>query len=221
MDAALLSAIEVAINRYIKSIENTTIDGVLRKHIEGGMTAQQSLDRYTRARPSVGISFTLVKKEAVDFISVYKNDLIKRGGGYVWDAKQGKPVFVKWLDDQKTAVREGITSKVNEAIEQGWGSGKLAKNLEDVWDESDTRNKLVARSELARAQWNGSHTRFKNSDIKFVRRLLGMNPCPICDAIATADVGYGPGVYPIDDVPEVPVHPRCECDDMPILEDEM
>lgn len=209
MDAALLSAIEDAINRYIKNIENTTIDGVLRKHLEGGMTAQQSLDRYTRASPGAGVSFTLVKQEAVDFISVYKNDLIKRGGGYVWDAKQGKPVFVKWLDDQKIAVREGITSKVNEAVEKGWGSGKLAKNLESVWDETDVRNSRIARSELARAQWQGSHTRFKNSEIKFVRRLLGMNPCPICDAIATADVGYGPGIYRIDDVPEVPTHPNC------------
>jgi hypothetical protein len=32
-----------------------------------------------------------------------------------------------------------------------------------------------------------------------------------CTALATQDVGYGRGVYPADDAPTLPRHPRCRC----------
>jgi hypothetical protein len=32
-----------------------------------------------------------------------------------------------------------------------------------------------------------------------------------CDEVAEADVGYGPGVYLPDDVPDYPRHARCRC----------
>lgn len=33
----------------------------------------------------------------------------------------------------------------------------------------------------------------------------------ICDFHTSADFGYGPGIYPLDSVPEFPFHPRCNC----------
>lgn len=49
--------------------------------------------------------------------------------------------------------------------------------------------------------------------VKMVRVVLesGHSTADICDAIATADSGYGPGVYPLNAAPQLPLHPNCEC----------
>lgn len=33
----------------------------------------------------------------------------------------------------------------------------------------------------------------------------------VCDSKARADLGYGRGVYPANQVPPIPTHPRCRC----------
>jgi hypothetical protein len=33
----------------------------------------------------------------------------------------------------------------------------------------------------------------------------------LCDERAMVNIGFGPGVYPADDAPSIPTHPRCRC----------
>ena len=38
-----------------------------------------------------------------------------------------------------------------------------------------------------------------------------------CEANSSRDVGYGPGVYPVEEVPDYPDHPHCMCTLLPVV----
>lgn len=42
------------------------------------------------------------------------------------------------------------------------------------------------------------------------------NNCEDCEELADTDNGAGPGVWPMDQVPVTPVHPRCRCLLLPV-----
>jgi hypothetical protein len=68
----------------------------------------------------------------------------------------------------------------------------------------------VVRTEQARAHFSAQREEIStNPNIKFVRFVLaGGHAVDECDAYARADMGYGPGIYPIDQAPVLPIHPN-------------
>lgn len=74
----------------------------------------------------------------------------------------------------------------------------------------------IARTESARAWFEGFIARYENDDEVFgykwqLSSRHSLVPFDICDVCANADIGYGKGIYPKDKVPKIPQHPHCMC----------
>ncbi len=73
----------------------------------------------------------------------------------------------------------------------------------------------IARTEAARAWADGFHARYDTDDdvAAYKWTLSSRHPhYDICDMYAQADLwGLGPGVFPKDKTPILPVHPHCLC----------
>ena len=69
----------------------------------------------------------------------------------------------------------------------------------------------IARTESARCQTQATLESFKQYDVKYCRWIAEPRACVMCKEIASRSSGYGRGVYPVKDVPELPQHPNCRC----------
>ena len=77
--------------------------------------------------------------------------------------------------------------------------------------------KRIARTEAARAYYEGMMaSAVDDPDIFGFQWVLSTahvhekHEC-LCDEYAEMDVGYGKGIFPKDEVPELPAHPNCMC----------
>lgn len=79
----------------------------------------------------------------------------------------------------------------------------------------------IARTEMARAYNDGFMAKWASDDdcIAFKWKMSTAHPfCDICDMYAEADLyGMGPGIFPKDKVPTLPVHPNCMCHLRPVM----
>lgn len=65
----------------------------------------------------------------------------------------------------------------------------------------------LAKTETARVQFQAQLDQLHRYDIKRVEWIAEPTACSICAAIEAKNKG----LYPIDEVPEIPVHPNCRC----------
>jgi hypothetical protein len=87
--------------------------------------------------------------------------------------------------------------------------------IENAIDKKAMSNAFrIATTEFNRAYNMGVYTRAKADEDCLAMQLdlssAGDN-CDECVDLATADNGAGPGIYPMDETPETPVHPHCLC----------
>lgn len=79
----------------------------------------------------------------------------------------------------------------------------------------------IARTEMARAYNDGFMSKWANDEdcVAFKWKMSSAHPfCDICDMYAEADLyGMGPGIFPKDKVPTLPVHPNCMCHLVPVI----
>jgi hypothetical protein len=121
--------------------------------------------------------------------------------------------FAPWLKDGSDEMRRGVESVIEDGFKEGKSSVKVTRELKEYFDETSTHDlEKVARTERARLESEGERENYRQNDIELVEWLLGDKACEECQEIASTDVGYGPGIYPIDDCPPIPVHNFCECD---------
>lgn len=71
----------------------------------------------------------------------------------------------------------------------------------------------IARTESARAQHKVQIESLKKAEYKYCKWYAEAGACKICDDIANSSGGseLPDGIYPVDDCPDVPVHPNCRC----------
>ena len=77
----------------------------------------------------------------------------------------------------------------------------------------------IATTEINKALNIGEYTRAKNDpDCVAMEIELSSagNNCEDCEELAETDNGAGPGIWPLDQVPQTPVHPRCRCLLLPV-----
>ena len=96
---------------------------------------------------------------------------------------------------------------------------KAVKKALDVATQEKTRYyaERIARTESARAYYEGQMAKaMKDPDIFGFEWIMSTahvhskSDC-LCDEYSHLDVGYGKGIYPKDNVPELPAHPNCMC----------
>lgn len=115
-------------------------------------------------------------------------------------ARQVRQYFAPWF-----AARRDATGTLRRADRQGaiqhWpGQAGMASQhvrlvmlYQTTWAHGRVIRSIAARDRLD-VRWNLSY-QHQETDI--------------CDQHARRDVGLGPGIYPFDDAPPVPQHPRC------------
>lgn len=115
------------------------------------------------------------------------------------------------------STREMIAKDIDAAMKEGWSTDTLANALADNYAFSDARADTIARTEVARADMEGSMQAYRDSGVVESKEwLLAEDPCPICeenanDGIIGLDEKFSSG----DDA--APAHPNCECDVIPIV----
>lgn len=121
------------------------------------------------------------------------------------------------IDD---ATRELLAGDINKALQEGWSTATLESVLEENYAFSDTRAEVIARTEVARADMQGSMETYRASGVVDGKKwLLAEDPCPICEGNADE------GVIDIDEDfssgdDAAPAHPNCECTVTPIIKEQ-
>ena len=113
-------------------------------------------------------------------------------------------VTIKSVADNRM---DELADVLGQALDEGWGSDELARELRSVLDKPD-RAEMVARTESARAMTTASMDEYHQAGVTGKEWLLSDGACPECEE------NEAEGVIPLDDDwpnGDVPVHPNCVC----------
>lgn len=123
------------------------------------------------------------------------------------------------FSDRLWANQDALKARLDEVIStgiiQGQSPRKMARQLKSQVRETVTNQRYVteriARTESARVQFTAQMNSIKANGYEYVQWFAEIKACPECQAIERQNNGWGPGVYKISKVPEIPVHPNCRC----------
>lgn len=119
-----------------------------------------------------------------------------------------------WLNQD--ALKAQLDSVLATGIVTGQSNQAIAKRLRDQVKSTVKNHSYVterlARTETARVQYNAQIDSIKAADYKYVKWYAEPGACRVCQRINDNDeYDLGIGVYPVDEVPEIPIHPNCRC----------
>ena len=116
------------------------------------------------------------------------------------------------------STREALRSDVTRAIDQGLSTDDFADELMDSYAFSAERAEMIARTEIASADIQGSLIGYRDSGEVSGKELLLGSEHEVPDECDDADAM---GVVPLDDdfggLGDPPYHPACICDVAPVL----
>lgn len=133
------------------------------------------------------------------------------------------------LDKKLTAEIERLSRRVDTLNTQSLRAAytellkKIEKGTEEsiqkalwvsVQEKSRYQATVISRTETARAYYAAFESKaVLDPDVTGVKVTLSSahRIFDICDVHANLDLGYGPGVYPLDKLPSYPLHPHCFC----------
>lgn len=131
----------------------------------------------------------------------------KQVGGANWSQRL-------WLNQD--ALKAALDSALTTGLLAGQSNQAIARNLRDQVRTTIKNHTYVterlARTETARVQYQAQVDSIKAADYKYVKWYAEPGACRVCQEINDNDeydLGYG--VFPVDEVPAVPVHPNCRC----------
>lgn len=138
-------------------------------------------------------------------------------------------VGMKWVDGELVpnpdahwriddGTREMLRGDVRRAMQDGWSNDKLADAMADNYAFSDKRAETIARTETARADVEGNLTGYRELGIEKKQWVTAPGCCDLCHEIDGKVIGINdefPG-----GVQGAPLHPRCRCDVLPVLDDD-
>lgn len=119
-----------------------------------------------------------------------------------------------WADID--GLKGQLDGLISSAVIRGESPIKTAKWLTGMVSASITNQEYaaerLARTETARIYFAAEQNSLIKYGYKFVKWIAEGSACKVCREIATKSTEYGDdGVYPIREVPNIPVHPNCMC----------
>jgi SPP1 gp7 family putative phage head morphogenesis protein len=113
-------------------------------------------------------------------------------------------------------MSKAITQELADGILKGEGMDDLAKRINDRIDAIGiTRSRLLARTETMGAVNQAALSRYNKAGVSRVEWLSAADDGRTCDEC----IGLNGKIFPIDGVPDIPVHPNCRCTTAPLSED--
>lgn len=119
-----------------------------------------------------------------------------------------------WLNQD--ALKAQLDTVIANGIITGQSNQAMAKRLRDQVKSTVKNHAYVterlARTETARVQYEAQVDSIKAADYRYVKWYAEPGACRVCQRIADNDeYDLGVGVFPVDEVPEIPIHPNCRC----------
>lgn len=119
-----------------------------------------------------------------------------------------------WADID--GLKGQLDGLISSAVIRGEAPQKMAKWLTGMVSASITNQQYaaerLARTESARIYFTAQQNSLMKYGYKFVKWIAEGNACKVCREIADKSTEYGDdGVYPVREVPNIPVHPNCMC----------
>lgn len=121
------------------------------------------------------------------------------------------------------AMREDLGRLLQTGLIQGKNPRALASDLRKYWYGNDPRTgggarycmERLMRTELARVQTEAQKQSFQRNGFDKYLFIVNAKCCDICAELAKKDVGFGKGVFLVEDMMPgdnaPPVHPHCRC----------
>lgn len=121
------------------------------------------------------------------------------------------------------AMREDLGKLLQTGLIQGKNPRALASDLRKYWYGPDPRTgggarycmERLMRTELARVQTEAQKQSFQRNGFDKYLFIVNSKCCDICAELAKKDVGFGKGVFLVEDMMPgdnaPPVHPHCRC----------
>ncbi len=124
--------------------------------------------------------------------------------------------FSQRLWANQAALKAQLDVVVSNGIIQGQNPREMATKLKASVAKTIANYRYVterlARTESARVQHRAQIDSLIANDYRFCKWHAEPGRCKVCGEIASNDPdGNGRGIYEVDDVPIVPVHPNCRC----------
>lgn len=178
------------------------------------------------------LGFQQEKKLTDKLASEYKKEQLRQAGilgiTIKQDLWQSKPVMQKvytqvhsadysdrvWANiDQLKAKLDGvIASELIRGENPRSISSRLTDQVKDSFKNANYASERIARTETARVQTESAKDVFKEHGAKYVLWIAEPVACSDCKKIAEASpTSYGKGIYELENVPDLPVHPNCRC----------
>jgi SPP1 gp7 family putative phage head morphogenesis protein len=124
----------------------------------------------------------------------------------------------EWAIDD--ATRELLRSDVSRAEEEGWSNDRLASAIEDNYAFSEDRAAVIARTESAFADVAGNLAAWDASgEVSGKQWIVSADACDECQPLDGVVVDLDED-FPDGGGDGPPLHPNCECDVVPVLEDD-
>ena len=119
-----------------------------------------------------------------------------------------------WVNND--ALKARLDGVLATGLITGQSNQAMARKLKDQVRTAVTNSRYVterlARTESARVQFKAQMDSITAADYKYVKWYAEPGACRICQEINDNDrydLGYG--VFPVDEVPSIPIHPNCRC----------
>lgn len=173
---------------------NAELDADLRKALSDGYVEQVT--------KQAGLLGTTVSPSAID-------QGIQEAIAYMY----ANATFSDRIWKNQDVIKASIDKVVSQGSLGGYGLEKMISQLRKLTNSNYSNAKRIVRTEMTRVMDKAQEDVFKKADVKLVFWQVEKKPCATCLAIHDTDVGYGKGVYPIDESPK-PVedtHPNCRC----------
>lgn len=151
-----------------------------------------------------------------------------RGAELVGMRNIGSKADPEWIEnpDARWAItdttRDMLRSTVSDAIEEGWSTDRLKKEVRESTGFDESRAETIARTEVAFADSEGNMAAYRASGVVSGKEwIIGSEHDDDDDCDENADAG----IIGLDDAfPDgsdtAPAHPRCVCDVLPVVMDE-
>lgn len=196
--------------------------------------ATMKINRLEYLKAQVGLELTKVTNQEQRAMSDYLEssyiDEVKRQSGIlskhnnVQIAKNARVVAsasfhgAVWSDRlwvNQSVLKAKLDNVISRAMIQGTNPTQLIANLranvaKEVKNATAVIENLVI-TETARVQDAATMRSLKAAGFKFCKWIAEPTACKYCLEIAERRTDFGIGVYPVDDAPMIPKHPRCRC----------
>lgn len=128
-------------------------------------------------------AWDIVDEEAVRFVDNYKTPYLK---------------------DLTKTTKKYLFDNIRETVRTGGTWDDLFEKIKDNKAFTKARAEMIWRTEVARAHSHGTIDRAKSLGVTHGYISTHPEACPICSP-------YDEVIMPLDDLPTIPIHPRCSC----------